>query len=227
MRHRRRRLGRRGRLKRPAAAFLLGTVLMALVCWLLIDSRLRPVVERYSRNEAERAAALALDRAATAALAETDSTQLIEVRRDDSGNIQSVEADMARINRLKAAVTEATARRLSGNDMTLHIPLGTLTGSDLFTGRGPTLPIRIHYSATVLADLESRFESAGINQTNHQLWLRSQVITVCAISGFRQITVQTQTAFLVSETVLVGTVPETYASLGKILSGNAETGTSD
>lgn len=184
-----------------------------LLVWALLDWRLRPLVEQYSQTQAKLAASLAADRAVTQALAE-QATLPVHVQRDSAGNIQSVETDMTVVNRLKAAVTDAVTAEMAQKELQLNIPLGTLIGSDLFTGRGPRIPIKVLCNATVITALEGTFESAGINQTNHQLWLTAHVTVVCVISGFRQLTVTSETRYLVAETVLVGKVPDTYADLG-------------
>ncbi len=185
---------------------------MLLVC-VLLDWRLRPLVEQYSQTQAKLAASLAADRAVMQALA-ADTALTVNIQRDSAGNIQSVETDMAVVNRLKAAVTDAVTAEMAQKELNLTIPLGTLLGSDLFTGRGPRIPVKVLCNATVITALEGTFESAGINQTNHQLWLTADVTVVCVISGFRQLTVTSETRYLVAETVLVGKVPDTYADLG-------------
>lgn len=209
---------RRRRTEKKVRRLLALLAVMALIAggFVWVDIRLRPVVESYSRAQTQREASLAADRAVTDALTAVDAAALLQIRRDTAGNIQSVETDMAQVNRLKATVTERITGSLAGTDLTVSIPVGTLTGSELLTGRGPRIPIRISRSATVITFLNGRFEGAGINQTNHQLWLTVQITAVCAISGFRQITVTAETEYLIAETVLVGMVPDTFADLGLV-----------
>lgn len=204
-------MGRRKRVRRRVWALLLAVTVTAVLLLVFTDTRLRPVVESYSAAQTKKEAALAADRAVTAALEQVEAASLLHIQRDGAGYIQSVETDMSRINRLKRLVTEEVVRRLTADDLTLHIPAGTLTGSDLLTGRGPRLPIRISRRVTAVTSLKGQFESAGINQTNHRLWLRVEVTAVCAISGFRQISVVCESEYLIAETVLVGKVPETLA----------------
>lgn len=203
---------RRSRVRHVIGGTALLLVIVAAVT-IVIDVRLRPVVESYSRSSTKREAVLAADKAVTLVLEQVDTAELLHIQRDSAGNIQSLETDMTQVNRLKAAVTKKIVEILYGTDIALGIPVGTLTGSDLLTGRGPKIPIRISRNATAVAYLRSSFESEGINQTNHRLWLEVEVTAVCAISGFRQLSVTTQTEYLVSETVLVGLVPETLADV--------------
>lgn len=206
----------RPRSSRRRITLLSAALIGAVVAWVFLDWRLRPLVEQYSQTQAKLAASLAADRAVTQALSAAETPLTVSIQRDSAGNIQSVETDMTAVNRLKAAVTDAMTEALSQKELTLRIPLGTLLGSDLLTGRGPRLPIKVLCNATVITALSGRFESAGINQTNHQLWLTARVTMVCVISGFRQLTVESETQYLVAETVLVGAVPDTYADLGTL-----------
>lgn len=206
----------RPRSSRRRITLLSAALIGAVVAWVFLDWRLRPLVEQYSQTQAKLAASLAADRAVTQALSAAETPLTVRIQRDSAGNIQSVETDMTAVNRLKAAVTDAMTEALSQKELTLRIPLGTLLGSDLLTGRGPRLPIKVLCNATVITALSGRFESAGINQTNHQLWLTARVTMVCVISGFRQLTVESETQYLVAETVLVGAVPDTYADLGTL-----------
>ena len=55
----------------------------------------------------------------------------------------------------------------------------------------------------------SAFTSAGINQTKHQIILTVDVSVSVLLPGFRTAT-KVSNSFIVAETVIVGTVPDTY-----------------
>ena len=117
------------------------------------------------------------------------------------------------INRLKAAATGAVMDELENyKKQTVEIPFGNLIGGDFFTGRGPYIPIKISMSGTALSVMNSRFTSAGINQTSHQIELEVTVRIYAAIPGFRS-SIETTTNYLVAETVLVGEVPDSFTQV--------------
>ena len=91
----------------------------------------------------------------------------------------------------------------------LSIPIGTLTGSALLAGRGPRISVRMESVGSSSARFENRFDSAGINQTNHQIALEVDVSVSILLPGFTTATT-VSTAVTVAETVIVGSVPETY-----------------
>ena len=140
---------------------------------------------------------------------------LVKVEKDADGSIQSVEADAMCVNRLKAAITNTVLDRLEQQDVrTLNIPLGTLTGSHLLTGRGPSLPVQMGISATVLTNIRSEFSAAGINQTCHQLYVELEAQLYATLPGEPE-TVTVTSEFLLAETILAGDVPGLFADRQK------------
>ena len=59
------------------------------------------------------------------------------------------------------------------------------------------------------ANFHNAFTSAGINQTKHQIILTVDVSVSVLLPGFRTAT-KVSNSFIVAETVIVGTVPDTY-----------------
>ena len=55
----------------------------------------------------------------------------------------------------------------------------------------------------------SRFESCGINQTRHQILLSVEVQAGAILSQYR-VDVEVPTEYVLAETVLVGSVPDSY-----------------
>ena len=95
---------------------------------------------------------------------------------------------------------------------TVKIPLGNIIGGSFFTGRGPFLPITVYTSGTVISNLSSHFSDAGINQTNHRLQLDMTVMMTAALP-MERVSIELTTSFLVSETVIVGEIPDMVAGM--------------
>ena len=91
----------------------------------------------------------------------------------------------------------------------LSIPVGTLTGSTLLAGRGPCIRVRMQAVGSADASLRNAFSAAGINQTRHQILLHVDVYTGILLPGFTAST-KVSNEIAVAETVIVGSVPETY-----------------
>lgn len=97
----------------------------------------------------------------------------------------------------------------------VKIPIGTLSGSPLLAGKGFKVTIRVLPLGSVKCQFVSEFETAGINQTRHKIYL-DVVATISIVLPTSQSIVKTNTPVLVSESIIVGKVPDTYLSAGSI-----------
>lgn len=199
------------RRRRRAAACLLAAVAAVAVGLLMLDAQVRPLVQAYGQMSARRSAMLAVHTGVERVLAEQETgyRELVMLERDAAGRVLSAETDVAAVNRLKAAASNAVMNELvSREKQTVRVPLGNLIGGSFFTGRGPFLPIAVHTSGTVITTLSGEFTEAGINQTKHSLYLDMKVMMTAALP-MERVGVELETRFLVCETVLVGDVPQT------------------
>ena len=135
---------------------------------------------------------------------------LIIFEKDYDGKITALRSNIAEFNRLQSFITQDVLRRLSeAGDTVLSIPLGTLMGSALLAGRGPSFKVRMQTAGSCMAHLENQFMDAGINQTTHSILLYVDVSMSILLPGFRTYTKVSNT-FSVAETVIVGAVPGSY-----------------
>lgn len=209
MRRRVRRKGqKRGRL------FWIGAILIALL--LLIESQLRPVVEGVAAYQAKVFATRMVNDAVLAELARegVGYSDFVLLSRNNNGDITSIQSDMVEINRLKAQVTDAVLRELEGMEASsIQIPLGTLMGNELTSGRGPMVELKVYPAGYVQTDIYSRFTDAGINQTHHQIMLGASVQMQAVIPGY-SIRCEVTTSYCIAQTVIVGNIPDAYVQLG-------------
>ena len=135
---------------------------------------------------------------------------LISFEKDREGKISALKSNISEFNRLQAYITQDVLQRLSeAGETTLSIPLGTLMGGALLAGRGPAFRIKMQTAGSCTARFENQFADAGINQTTHSILLYVDVSISILLPGFRTFT-KVSNAFSVAETVIVGSVPETY-----------------
>ena len=111
---------------------------------------------------------------------------------------------------MQSRIADEILRRLTEvSTSELEIPLGTLTGSALLAGRGPRLFVRMQAVGSANAVFRNQFTSAGINQTRHQIFLDVDVYMSILLPGMKTSTKVTN-EIAVAETVIVGSVPDTY-----------------
>lgn len=89
------------------------------------------------------------------------------------------------------------------------IKLGSMTGSTIFAGRGPSIKIKIDVIGNLDTDLRSEFESKGINQTLHKMYLQVEC-NVTILTPFKTTQEKIVNQVLLAEAVIIGTTPNTY-----------------
>ena len=135
---------------------------------------------------------------------------LVYVERDSTGNIVAVSANALKINKIArdtASISQSNLKSLSLNG--IPIPLGALTGIEAFAGLGPPIPFRIIPVSSVSCDFSSEFESVGINQTKHSIYL-NVIADISIVMPSRTENFAVITEILVGEFVIVGSVPDTF-----------------
>ncbi len=194
-------------------------IFILLICllgtWLILDRQVMPLVVAYSKTKAETHITREINEAVTEVLAELqpEYDRLVTLTRDGEENVTSIETDMRRLNQVKAAVSTEIAERIGSKEkLTVSIPLGTLLGSDLLAGRGPMISIPVSVSGSVITNIISHFESAGVNQTFHRIEMEIYTTVFIAVPT-APTSMKMDTNFIIAESVLLGKVPDSYTSV--------------
>ena len=203
------------RRKRPLHKAVVIAVLPVILCLLIfltvrLDRAVRPAAQLQSEHIARMTANRIISETVADYITENDYTygDFAAVLYDESGHAASVEALSGNINRIQAELTKEINFRLSG-DKSSHaeIAFGSLIGSYLFAGRGPSVKVRICPAGDATVKLKSSFDSAGINQSRHRIYaeINTELISALPIYSF-----ETEESFelLLAETIIVGDVPD-------------------
>ena len=205
------RAGRRYGARLRAAFFLL----LLLGCCAAVDAHIRPVIQSMAAYQAKVYATRILNEAVEAQLAGESPSyrELVSLSTGDDSKINAVQTDVVRLNLLKAALTNAATDRLEElEQQTVLVPLGTLLGWQVLSGRGPLVEFRLVPAGYVRSSLSHRFDAAGINQTRHQIMLRLDASIIAVLPGYTTST-EVSTDFLLAETVIVGTSPDSFTQV--------------
>lgn len=205
------------RKKRLCLAIGLALVLFALQ---QIDQAIRPLTRQVVQYQCRAQAVQTIQTACNSILEQNSSLyeDLYTVQRDDTGRVQSVAVNSARINTLEDALVEQVNQSLYQlQQLPLHIPLGTLTGIQLFSNLGPEIAIHVQPLSLVTSQVQSDFSQAGVNQTRLEVTVCFSVQIGALLAG-EVIPVDAQTEVLAAQILIVGEVPQLYAQSG----GSAE-----
>jgi len=134
---------------------------------------------------------------------------LVTLEENAAGRISAVTTNVAAVNILAADVMEAVVSETSETVITVSLPMGNLSGSAVLLNRGPEIPVQVMMLSSSMGGFRSELVSAGINQTRHQILLNLEV-ELTLLMPWRTIDTTVETEILVSETVIVGDVPDSY-----------------
>ena len=132
-----------------------------------------------------------------------------EIQRE-GGEISAIYTDPEALNQLKTALLTELTEELNGS-AELSVPVGSLTDISLLNGRGFPVPIRLNFEGTADVAFHTEFLSAGINQTCHRV---TMVVHAQVFSQSRRFETyaDTESATVLSETVIVGETPKVSAA---------------
>lgn len=143
-----------------------------------------------------------------------DYDYFVDFERDNDGRVAAIITNMARVNTLSARLLNAVVEASNMGELDLNIPLGNLLGSGMLLGRGPDVPVRVTMLTSSRAGFHNELVSAGINQTKHQVMLEL-FVDVDVLLPWEVCSTQVVVDVLVAETIIVGSVPNTYLNWGE------------
>lgn len=135
---------------------------------------------------------------------------MIKISRNSSGMVTLISADSNEINRLARDLVKLSEVKLGEiSERGISIPVGTFSGMPIFVGRGPEVRIRLIPIGVISCSFRSEFNSAGINQTNHRIYVNIYS-NVSVVMPTQNQNIATTTELLLAESIIIGEVPNTY-----------------
>lgn len=133
----------------------------------------------------------------------------VQLEKNNSGEVTAVRSNMAQINALSTVLLERVVGLTENRTITVSIPAGNLTGISLLMGRGPGIPVEIMVLTSSHVEFRNNIVTAGINQTKHQISLLV-IVDIDVLVPWGSESAQVCTEVLISDTVLLGQVPQTF-----------------
>lgn len=195
----------RRRKKHKYRRLILFLMAVVLIFAVLSEMGLSSVTEALTEQAAEKYIITSINSAVKNVLESYDEDSFSSMNLDNAGNVVSVEANSTRINQLKTELSEKITAELNGRK-NIGIPFGSLTDIALLNGRGFDVPVKLNYIGSAELTLKSEFLSAGINQSCHRITLNVRATVVSQSKRFST-EMESETDFVVAETVIVGKVP--------------------
>lgn len=137
-------------------------------------------------------------------------SDLVYIEKDANGNVSYMKTDSYKINYINKVVASKTKDVMQDKfEKGIKVPILAFSGIKIISGYGRKILYKNLYVTNVICGFNSKFQSVGINQTLHSIYInvRCDVNWGLPLSGK---TISTTNNILISETVLVGKVPEVY-----------------
>ena len=163
---------------------------------------------------------LVINQAVTTSFQDTDVfADLISIQRDNDGNIILLTANSLQANKLARQTAIVSQQRLDQlAKEQIEVPFGTISGIPLFSEMGPEITITVTPIGAVNCTFTSTFESVGINQTLHRMFIQVECKMDLIIPQMHH-TMECVVPILVSESIIIGKVPQTYLNGGLVVGG--------
>ena len=178
-----------------------------------IIKAINPVFNKLCEDKAKAKATLICNRETSEVIKNYNYSDFVIVHMDKNQNIKMLEANMVNINKVISDIAEKIQNEVNnqkGED--IYISAGSFTGINLFSGRGPNIPIRIIPVGNIKTEFKSEFIEKGVNQTLHRLYLEIYC-EVSILTPFNTIDETINNQFIIAENIIVGNIPTTYYNL--------------
>lgn len=192
------------------------TVLAVTVLFFLLRRRYRDVIRELAETQVKNTTS---DLTNDAIAKQIDDgvvryDRIVYFEKDLDGRITALKTNIGEVNRLKTDILNIINDEILALDHSdIGIPMGSLVVPELFSGRGPVIPVHILSIRNSDANFVSHFSQAGINQTLHQVIMEVSIdVAVLVLGQTASFTIYSQV--VVAETVIVGQVPNTFLQTG-------------
>ncbi|MBQ1793372.1 MAG: sporulation protein YunB [Peptostreptococcaceae bacterium] len=203
------------KLKKSLSSFIFIFIISILIgSFIYIDNKLRPTITVIAETKAIELANRSINKAVANIVDENiEYEDLIYVKTGDNGNIKMMQANSILMNEIASKVAlEIQSEMKKIKTTSTYIPIGTALGSPLLAKYGPTIKVSIEPIGTVTVDFGTDFESSGINQTRHRIYLKSTT-QVKVVVPLTTSTKEIKTQIPICETIIVGDVPQNYVNI--------------
>lgn len=191
--------------------FLVLFFLISIYGFLLLEKKIKPTVLSIAEVKIKEVATRSINESVNEKFANTIKYEdLILIKTDNEGNIEMLQANTVKMNKIASEVALLIQDNISNfKSSQVSIPLGNILGSQLLSQWGPMIKINIVPIGMAKVNFKTEFEASGINQTRHKIYLDVNTQAKIIVPFSSSIT-SVQTTIPITETVIVGDVPDSY-----------------
>lgn len=177
---------------------------------LYITKIVNPLIFSLNKAQLENESILAINMAISSTLTDNLYDNLIEIEKNDVGEIVLISCNSANVNNLTNNIIMNCQQNLKTlGEQGFDVTLLTFTGLTFLNGLGPKVNIQMQPLGYCNCTYSSEFISSGINQTLHQIYISAKA-KICALMPINSFNFEVVVKVLVAESVVVGAIPQMY-----------------
>lgn len=197
--------------RKKYVSFIISVSILIALIFLFFNNVVNPIILSTSEIKVRSLTLKAVNSAVAEVVSESILySDLININTNEDGDITMISANSILINKLSKELARTAQAKLEimGNGG-LNIPIGTFSGMPIFVGRGPDVKIKLIPIGSITCTFESNFESAGINQTHHRIYVNIDA-SVSMVLPVEYKTVKNRSQVLICESIIIGKIPSTF-----------------
>lgn len=200
---------------KPIILVIISILLVFILSIILYDKRIYPAVLQVAESSIKADTVECISKTSMELFDEEfNYDEMIIIDKDNEGNINMIRANTVKLNYLTSRLSIRCNEELQKmGEVGVEVPLGWMTDNSAFYEFGPDINVKIDPIGNMKVSYESKFESVGINQTRHKIYLNVEARVRMKIplhSKEQVVTCQIP----VAETIIVGKTPNTAIDLG-------------
>ncbi len=207
-----RRKRRRGLVPRR----MLVLFIVPLLILILLNAHLKPTLETLATAATSRKAEELIAGAVYRELASepTRYADIVTLSYKENGSVAALHTDTGALLTLRTRLALAVLSSLGDEDLWVSVPISALLGINFLPSR-PSLSLTLRLTRSLNAYFTSSFTECGINQTRHSVLFCFEVDIAILIPGGTK-TVRVSREFPLTETIIVGDVPDAYTKIHRL-----------
>lgn len=144
---------------------------------------------------------------------------ITNINYNKNNQVSAVNIETTKVNYIKSKINLSVQNSVQKDTFVyVEFPALNVFNSVFLTGYGPNIKLKIKINASVVTDVRSEFKSTGINQTIHRVVLDINN-NACVFMPMFKKDVSYKTSVVLSETVIVGEVPNSYTEVNDFEDG--------
>lgn len=200
--------------RRSWLRLLLIAILLLTVVFLFVEKNLSQTLLDMAYATAHSIALETVNRAAQQVVGDGVAyDELMNVQLDAQGRVSMLRANTMRMNQIATQTAIIAQEKLNSiENQLVDVPLGAALGVRFLGGFGPRISVQIVPVGAVSTHFETEFETAGINQTRHKIFLTLETSVSLIVPADSRM-VQVTSTVPIAESIIVGQVPDSFVDV--------------